>query len=68
MQQVREWQLRQHINFSHHNHMHRSTAPRTYKEAFHEASSLDRTDRHAGDLLVFITCVLIAVAALAGLI
>lgn len=62
MQQVRDWQSRQHVNFSHHNHEHRSFAPRSAREAFGSNFDSPTTDAHAMLVVVAWLAALLALA------
>ena len=51
---AKDWQIRQHHHFSHHNYMHRSLTPRTLREAFGQETVLTESGHRQADTLVML--------------
>ena len=54
--EAKDWQIRQHVNFSHNNHLHlnQSTAPRTTREAYGESVEPVIVNRYADLFIVLV--------------
>lgn len=60
-----DWQKKNHLHFSHHNHLHSSFAPRTLREAFGD-EQLDPVELISSGDKAVISVTLILLAVLLG--